>query len=84
MRASLLLLAGLCLSCRTEQDREAERRRAARDQGSAAYKAGQAAHELAEKAAKAAAAAGRQLDDAARKAHEGWRDQEKKDREKGR
>jgi hypothetical protein len=86
---SLLILAawlGLattaCTSARDrEAQREAEYRREQTDRNSAAYRAGQAAHELAEKAGHAAAVAGRKLDESARKAREGWKDQAQRDRE---
>jgi hypothetical protein len=68
-------------SCQSEQEREAQRRREERDRNSAAFKAGEAAHEVARKAEAAAAAAGRKLDEDARQASEGWKAQAKKDRE---
>jgi len=51
-----------------------------RDQNSAAFKAGEAAHEIANHVAGAAAAAGRKLEDSARKAQEGWKAKDQKDR----
>ncbi len=87
MRLKLLfatLAAAILLStgCETARQREAERQREEQDQKSAAFRAGQAAHEIAKEAEKAAAAAGRKLDESARKAREGWKDQERKDQER--
>lgn len=58
------------------------RERQQRDQNSVAFKAGEAAHEIAKKAAGAAAEAGRELQENARKAREGWNAKERQDREK--
>ncbi|MDP9169374.1 MAG: hypothetical protein M3N54_02040 [Acidobacteriota bacterium] len=75
-------LAILSAGCQSESQREAERRRADQDRGSAAFKVGQAAHTIARKAETVAATAGRKLDESARKAHEGWKEQSRTDREK--
>jgi hypothetical protein len=77
----LIVVAVLSNACQSEGEREAERRRLEQDRNSAAFKAGQAAHEIAKEAAKAGAAAARKLDESARKAREGWKAQERKDRE---
>jgi hypothetical protein len=84
MTACMILLTVTQVNCtrKTEQQKEAERAREHQDRNSAAYKAGKTARELATEAEKAAAAAGRKLDDAARKAREGWREQENEDRNK--
>lgn len=80
--AILAIAAGLLSACQTERQREAERQREQQDQNSAAFRAGEAAHEIAKKAEKAAVAVGRKLDDSARKAEEGWKEQARRDREK--
>jgi hypothetical protein len=82
-------LAGLPIiltlgACSHRGEREAQREREERDRNSAAFKVGEAAHEIAEHAAKTAAAAERQLRENARKASEGWKQKEKEDREKAR
>jgi hypothetical protein len=86
--APALATLAVCLAlggCKSEEQRRAEReaqyRREQADRGSPAYKAGQAAHELARKAEHAAAVAGRELNESARKAREGWKDQAQRDRE---
>jgi hypothetical protein len=79
---ALIAAAAVSGACQSEREREAERSRVERDRGSAAFKAGQAAHKLANGAAKVAEAAGRKLDNAAGKAREGWKEQERKDRER--
>ena len=64
-------------SCRPAYQTDAERarrERERRDQDSAAYKAGQKAHQLADEAEKAAEDARRKIREGARKAREGWRD----------
>jgi hypothetical protein len=76
--AACFLVAG----CKSEQQREAERRRMEQDRNSAAFKAGQKAHQIAKGAEKAAAAAGRKLEESARKAREGWKEQERQERER--
>jgi hypothetical protein len=58
------------------------KRQAQRDQDSAAFKVGAAAHEIAKDAEKTAAAAERQLQESARKAKEGWKQKEREEREK--
>jgi hypothetical protein len=84
-----ILIVILCAAgsgCQSERareaQREAEQRRVQTDRNSAAFKAGQAAHEIARKAEQAAAAAGRKLDESARKAREGWKAQADRDRER--
>lgn len=87
MRCFLVLLAILTVSgCshKSERQREAEHERQLRDEHSAAYKVGEAAHELATHAAKAADAAGRVLQENARKANEGWKAKAREDRDKAR
>jgi hypothetical protein len=54
------------------------------DKNSAAFKAGKAAHKLANETGKVAAAAGRKLQESAHKAHEGWKEQTKEDRDRKR
>lgn len=54
------------------------------DKHSASYEMGRAAHEATRDAGKAAVVVGRKLDESARKAHEGWVDQSRKDRENDR
>jgi hypothetical protein len=81
VKASMRCIVGLLIvltlgSC---SNRETQR-----DQSSAAFKAGEAAHEIAKHAEKTAAAAGRELKESARKASEGWKQKEKEDREKAR
>lgn len=49
---------------------------------SAAYQAGRAAHEATREAGKAARVMGRELEHGAVKAHEGWQDQARRDRER--
>jgi hypothetical protein len=66
-------------ACQTQEQRDAERQRERQDPKSTAYKAGEAARRLATEAERASAAAARKLDDSARKAREGWREQERKD-----
>jgi hypothetical protein len=53
------------------------------DSHTPAYEAGRAAREVAKESAKAAKAAGRELKNGAREAHEGWKDQSREDRAKG-
>lgn len=87
MRCFLALLAILTVSgCsfKTQRQRDAERERQLRDEHSAAFKVGEAAHELAKHAEKAADAAGRALEENARKANEGWKAKDREDREKAR
>ncbi|MBV9771408.1 MAG: hypothetical protein JOZ32_17690 [Bryobacterales bacterium] len=79
----MILALGAC-SGPTEREREAQREREQRDRNSAAFKAGEAAHEIAKQAAKAAAIAERKLEESARKADEGWKQKAKEDREKAR
>ncbi len=85
MRCAAVLLLfftlGAC-SHRSEREREAQRQREQADRNSAAYRVGEAAHELAKHAERTAAAAGRQLQESARKAREGWKAKEQEDREK--
>ena len=77
LTVTLLAVGG----CDTASRREAERRREEQDRNSPAFRAGAAAHEIAKEADRAAAAAARKLDESARKAREGWRAQEQKDRD---
>jgi len=77
----LITLALFTCACRTEGERQAERRREEQDRNSAAFKAGEAAHQVAREAEKAGAAAARELDESAKKAREGWKAQDRKDRE---
>ncbi len=79
----IILTLGAC-SHRGKSEREAQREREDRDRSSAAFKVGEAAHEIAERAAKTAAAAERELKENARKASEGWKQKEKEDRERAR
>jgi|HubBroStandDraft_6_1064221.scaffolds.fasta_scaffold1375070_1 hypothetical protein len=82
-RAELLILVTLsACSHPSEQQRRAERERDDRDRSSAAFKAGEAAHEIAKQAERTAAAAERKLEESARKASEGWSQKEREDREK--
>jgi hypothetical protein len=82
-RAGLLIILMLSgCSYRSEREREAQREREQRDRDSAAFKVGEAAHEIAKHAEKAAAVAERKLEDSARKASEGWKQKEREDREK--
>jgi len=78
---TLTVAAVISTGCQSQSQREAERRREEQDRSSAAFRAGEAAHKIAKEAERAAAAAGRKLDDSARKAREGWKEQERKDRE---
>ncbi len=75
----LLLIAS---ACQTDSQREAERHREEQVRNSAAFKAGEAAHRIANEAERATAAAARKLDESARKAHEGWKEQSREDRER--
>jgi len=75
MRSPAALAILFACSRSHKQEREGDR-------NSAAYKVGEAAHEVAKHAEKAAEAAGRQLNESARKAAEGWKAKEKEDREK--
>ena len=82
---SAFLGIGLALTgCQSAQQREAERRREVEDRNSPAYKAGEAAHKIAREAENAASAAGRKLQESARKAREGWKEQSSKERERER
>jgi hypothetical protein len=86
---NMRLAAGLAIiltlsSCSHRSEREAQREREERDRNSAAFKVGEAAHEIAKHAEKTAAAAERELQESARKAREGWKEKEKEDREKAR
>jgi hypothetical protein len=58
------------------------RERERRDRDSAAFKVGQAAHEIAKHAEQTAAEAARALQDNARKAKEGWKQNDREEREK--
>jgi hypothetical protein len=69
-------------ACHTRQQRDAERERDRQEVNSAAYKAGEAARRIATEAEKASAAAARKVDESARKARAGWREQERKDRDR--
>ena len=72
MRCRIAVLLLLSLSaCSRHSQRD-------RDENSAAFKVGEAAHEVAKHAEKTAAAAGRQLEDSARKASEGWKQKKKR------
>ena len=87
MRSLITLLLILIISAcsrPTERERDAQRQRDERDQNSAAFKVGEAAHEIAKHAEKTAAAAGRKLEDSAHKAAEGWKQKEREDQEKAR
>jgi hypothetical protein len=85
MRLAAGLLTLLTLSaCSHSSEREAQREREERDRSSAAFKVGEAAHDIAKHAEKTAAAAERQLQDSARKAREGWKQKEKEDHERAR
>ncbi len=70
-----LLLLPACGHSRRDETRD--------DRRGAAYEAGRAAREIAKESAKAAKAAGREIKHGAREAHEGWKDQSRADREKG-
>lgn len=85
MRCLVALLAILTVSScahKSERQREVERERQLRDEHSAAFKVGEAAHELAKHAEKAADAAGRAIEENARKANEGWKAKAREDRDK--
>jgi hypothetical protein len=56
---------------------------AGRERHTAAYEAGRAAREIEKESERAAKAAGRELKKGAREAHEGWKDQSREDRAKG-
>ncbi len=87
MRFAVALLILLTLSAcfrPSEGERAVQREREERDRNSAAFKAGEVAHEIAKHAEKAAAIAERKLEESARKAGEGWKQKEKEDREKAR
>jgi hypothetical protein len=75
---ALFITITVATGCDTGSRRDAERRREEQDRNSAAFRAGQAAHEVAREADKAAAEAARKLDESAREAREGWRNQEQK------
>jgi hypothetical protein len=87
---SILLVALIFAGCsqpgerKKEASKEASKETDQQDRNSPAFKAGKVAHEIAKQTGKAAAAAGRQLEDGARKAHEGWKEQAKEDRERER
>jgi len=66
----------------SEQRRRVEREQEERDRNSAAFKAGEAAHEIAKQAERTAAAAERKLEEGAHKAREGWKQKEAEEREK--
>ena len=76
----LIVVTVLSCACQSEGEREAERRRLEQDRNAAAFKAGQVAHEIAREAARVGAAAARKLDESARKAREGWKAEERRDR----
>jgi uncharacterized lipoprotein len=78
----LIILTISGCSHRSEQEREAQHEREERDRNSAAFKVGEAAHEVAKQAEKAAALAERKLQENARKASEGWKQKEREDRGK--
>lgn len=82
--AFLMILTMSACSHRSQRQRDAQREREQRDQNSAAFKVGEAAHEIAKHAEATAAAAQRQLEENARKAREGWKEKEREDREKAR
>lgn len=82
--ALLVILTATGCAHKSERQRQAERERQQRDQNSVAFKVGEAAHELAKHAEKAADAASRALQDNARKANEGWKANDREDREKSR
>ena len=80
--AAVGVVAVFVSACQTQQQRNAERERERQDAKSAAYRAGEALRRLATEAEKASAVAARKLDDSARKAREGWREQERRDQER--
>jgi hypothetical protein len=80
----LLIVTLSACSHPTERERDAQRAREESDRNSAAFKVGEAAHEIAKHAEKTAAAAERELEESARKAREGWKQKEKEDRDKAR
>jgi hypothetical protein len=82
MLPMLLIAALLAAGCGTQGQRGAERQRVEQDAKSAAYKAGEAAHRIVREAEKASAAAARKLDESARKAREGWKEEPRKDQDK--
>jgi uncharacterized protein HemX len=67
----ICLTAGLAACGRSRNDSE-NRDRDERDRKSAAFKLGEASHELSKEAGKAAKAAGRELGKEARQVHDGW------------
>lgn len=73
--ALLLLVVATLSSCGRNDNRRSDDRSPAREAGRAAY-------ELSQETKKAAKAAGRELNHAAREAHQGWKDaqREHKDR----
>jgi hypothetical protein len=76
-------LALLCGGCREEPHRTAEeQRRDPPDRNSAAFKAGEAAHQIANEAERAARTAARKLDEGAERAREGWKAKGREDRDK--
>lgn len=78
MRSRIALLVVLSLSaCSHSRKREHEES----DRNSAAFKVGEAAHEVAKHAEKTAETAERELKESARKAAEGWKQKEKEDRD---
>jgi hypothetical protein len=72
---TLILGLGL-ISCNRHKDEKAP------EKNSAAFKAGEAAHEMAKESRKAVAAAGRELKKDAKEAREGWKESAREDREK--
>jgi hypothetical protein len=75
----VVLMVGVS-GCRSEHAREVKQERVERDRDSAAFRMGEAAHEAAKDAGRAAAVAARKLDEDARRAREGWKEQERKDK----
>jgi hypothetical protein len=73
-----ILIVSVCVSVLACGHREPDRRR-----DSAAFQAGEVAHEVAKKSEKAVQAAGRELARSASEAQKGWKDAARRDREKG-
>lgn len=78
MRFFTFVIVLLLIGCNRSRDDSAHS-----DSHGPAYEAGRAAREIAKESAKAAKAAGRELKNGAREAHDGWKDQSRADREKG-
>jgi hypothetical protein len=80
----VVLMMGGCWRSDHSRKEAGSRGATPEDKNSAAFKAGKMAHKLANETGKAAAAAGRKLQESAHKAHEGWKEQSKEDRERRR